>query len=121
MNRTNDRSLESLREGGEAFIQEISREYYLAHSGQKSTAELQPIYARHADVVSEDALALTLDAFRGSTDGTEERRSARTLLDWQAESQSGRELASLDEREIAWESSAVVRVPDGREVKLEAM
>lgn len=122
MNRAKDTlSLESLREGGEAFIQEISREYYLAHSGQKPTAELQPIYARHADVVSEDALALTLDAFRGSAEGSEERRSARTLLDWQAEAQSGRELASLDEREIAWESSAVVRVPDGREIKLEAM
>ena len=114
-------SLESLREGGEAFIQEISREYYLAHSGQKATAELQPIYAKHAEVVSEDALALTLEAFRGRAEGSEERRSARTLLDWQAEAQSGRELASLDEREIAWESSAVVRVPDGREIKFEAM
>ena len=28
----------SLREGGEAFMEEISREYYLAHSGQKPTA-----------------------------------------------------------------------------------
>jgi hypothetical protein len=114
-------SIDSLREGGEAFIEEISREYYLAHSGQKPTAELQPIYARHAEVVSEDALALTLEAFRESVPGAEEHRSARALLDWQAESQSGRELASLDEREIAWESSAVVRVPDGREVKFEAM
>lgn len=114
-------SIESLREGGEIFIEEISREFYLAHSGQKPTAELQPIYAKHADVVSEDALALTLDAFKGSSDGTEERRSARTLLDWQAETQTGRELAPLDEREIAWESSAVIRVPDGREIKFEAM
>jgi hypothetical protein len=114
-------TLESLREGGEAFIQEISREYYLAHSGQKPTAELQPIYAAHAEVVSEDALALTLEAFKGSAPGSEEHRSARALLDWQAETQSGRELASLDEREIAWESSAVVRVPDGREIKFEAM
>jgi hypothetical protein len=114
-------SLESLREGGEAFIEEISREFYLAHSGQKANAELQPIYAKHAEVVSEDALALTLEAFKGSTEGTDEHRSARTLLDWQAETQTGRELAPLDEREIGWESSAVVRVPDGREIKFEAM
>jgi hypothetical protein len=114
-------SLESLRTGGEQFIQDISREYYLAHSGQKPTAELQPIYAKHAEVVSEDALALTLEAFRGSKPGSEDHRSARALLDWQVESQSGRELAALDEREIAWEGSAVVRVPDGREVKFEAM
>ena len=30
-------------------MQEISREYYLVHSGHKPTAELQPIYAKHAE------------------------------------------------------------------------
>ena len=83
-------------------MQEISREYYLAHSGHKPTAELQPIYARHADILGAEALALTLDAFRSAADGTEDQRSARLLLDWQAESQSARQLAALDEREIAW-------------------
>ena len=59
-------SLESLRTGGEAFIEEISREYYLAHSGQKATAELQPIYAKHAEIMSKDALALAIDAFKSA-------------------------------------------------------
>src|SRR5262249_34243671 len=72
-------------------------------------------------VMSTDALAMTFEAFRGAPDGSEERRSARLLLDWQAESQSGRQLASLDEREIAWEASAVVRVPDGRELPYETV
>ena len=102
-------------------MQEISREYYLAHSGQKATAELQPIYARHADILGEDAFALTLEAFRDAPAGSEEQRSSRLLLDWQAESQSSRRLAPLDEREIAWESSAVVRAPDGREVQYESL
>jgi hypothetical protein len=114
-------SLDSLREGGESFMQEISREYYLAHSGQKGTAELQPIYARHAGLLNEEALGLTLDAFRSAPEGSEEQRSARLLLDWQAEAQSSRQLAPLDEREIAWESSAVVRVSDGRELMFEAL
>jgi len=102
-------------------MQEISREFYLAHSGQKPTAELQPIYARHAEILGPDALALTLDAFRASTEGTEERRSARLLLDWQAESQSARQLAGLDEREIAWEASAVVTLADGRQIQYEVL
>jgi len=102
-------------------MQEISREYYLAHSGQKPTAELQPIYARHANILGPEALELTLEAFKGSTEGSEERRSARLLLDWQAESQSGRQLAELDERAIAWESSAVVRVDHGREIPFESV
>ena len=45
-------SLDTLRRDGEAFMQEISREVYLSHAGHKQTAELQPIYARHAAIVS---------------------------------------------------------------------
>src|SRR5689334_12301787 len=107
-------SLDYLRHDGEVFMEEISREYYLAGSGQKANAALQPIYERHAEVLSPDALALTLEAFKASAEGTEDRRSARLLLDWEADSQSARELAPLEEREIAWEGSAVVRLPDGR-------
>lgn len=102
-------------------MEEISREYYLAHSGHKSTADLQPIYAKHAAIMDRDALALALEAFRGSADGTEERRSHRLLLDWQAESQSSRELAPLDERQIAWEGSAIVKVSDTWTIPYEAV
>jgi hypothetical protein len=102
-------------------MQEISREYYLAHSGHKSTADLQPIYARHAAIMDQDALALALDAFRGSSDGSEERRSSRLILDWQAESQSARQLASLDERQIAWEGSAIVKVSDTQSIPYESV
>jgi hypothetical protein len=112
-------TLDRLREEGERFMQEISREYYLAHSGQKHTAELQPVYARHANILGPDALAVTLDAFRGAADGSEQHRSVRLLADWQAESQSARQLAPLDERQIAWEGSAVVDVDGGRRIEFE--
>jgi hypothetical protein len=113
-------SIEWLRAEGEAFMEEISREYYLAHSGQKPTAELQPIYAKHAEAFRPDALAMTRETFVDAADGTEEKRSARLMLDWLAESQSSRDLAPLDEREIAWEASAVIQLPDGRGVQYEA-
>jgi hypothetical protein len=101
-------------------MQEISREYYLAHSGHKPTAELQPIYAKHAEAFSPDALALARESFLGALPGSEEQRSTRLMLDWLAESQSSRELAPLDEREIAWEASAMITLPDGRGVQYEA-
>lgn len=112
-------TLDRLRGEGETFMQEISREYYLAHSGQKHTAELQPVYARHAPILGPDALAATLDAFRSAREGSEEHRSSRLLADWQAESQSARQLAPLDERQIAWEGSAIVNVNDVRQVEFE--
>ena len=112
-------SLEQLRERGDAFNTEISREYYLALSGQKPSAELQPIYAKHADVMSRDALELTIETFRGASEGSEEQRAARLLVDWEADAQSSRELAALDERQIAWEASAVVQLADGRQIPFE--
>ena len=114
-------SLDHLREDGEIFMEEISREYYLTGSGLKATAALQPIYEKHADLLSPDALALTLEAFKGAAEGSEEQRSARLLLDWEADSQSARELAPLEEREIAWESLAIAKLPDGRGVQYQTI
>jgi hypothetical protein len=109
-------SVERLREEGETFMEELSREYYEAHSGLKSSAELQPIYAKHREILGPDALEVAREAFLGSAEGSEERRSARLLLDWQVESQSSRQLTALDEREIVWEGDAVVQLADGRQI-----
>jgi hypothetical protein len=109
-------SIERLRREGEQFMEELSREYYDAHSGLKSTADLQPVYQKHRAILGPDALAVAREFFERSGEGSEERRSARLLLDWQVESQSSRELAALDEREIAWEGDAVVTTGDGRRI-----
>ena len=109
-------SLERLRRGGGELMEELSREYYRAQAGLQSSAELAPIYARHADVLSDDSLQMMRELFRDAPAGSEELRSARILLDWQAEGLVSRTLAPLDEREIAWEGSAVVNVADGRAI-----
>jgi hypothetical protein len=111
-----DLTLAALRHDGDAFMEALSREYYLAASGHKPNADLQSVYARFAHVQGPAALELTRDAFRSATPGSDEWRSARALLDWQVESYASRQLASLDERVIGWEASAVIRLPDGREV-----
>ena len=113
-------TLERLRQDGQAFTEDISRESYLAHSGHKPAAEFRPIYDRYAHVLGKDALDLTLDLFKNSKKGTEEHRSAALLLEWQLESQASRSLAELDEREIAWESSAFIEIPDGTRVQYQA-
>ncbi len=97
-------------------MEDVSREIYLSHSGHKPTAELQPIYARHAGALGRDALELVRSDFLESKPGTEAHRSARMLLEWEVESQAGRALAAIEEREIAWESSAIVPLADGRGV-----
>lgn len=119
MTTTTGLSLDRLREEGQAFSEEISREYYLAAAGLKPTAELQPVYAKHAAIMTADAVAMTVESFRGATPGSEDHRQSRILLEWIAGLQSGRELAPLEEREIAWEASAMVPLPDGSRVQFE--
>jgi hypothetical protein len=111
-----DLTLAALRRDGEAFMEALVREQYLAVSGQKPNADLRPIYERFSHVLGPAALELTRDAYRTAMPGSEERRSARALLNWQVEYHASRELAELDERLIAWEASSVIRVADGREV-----
>ncbi len=115
-----DLTLVRLRRDGQAFTEDISRESYLAHAGHKASAEFKPIYDRYAHVLGEDALSLTLEYFRDAPRGTEEHRSAALLLEWQLESQASRSLAELDEREIAWESSAYIETSDGERVQYQA-
>lgn len=109
-------TLDRLRIEGERFLEEISREYYEALAGLKSDAVLQPIYARHAGILGSEVLALVLEALRTAVPDGEELRSARLLAEWLAELQSARALAPLDERQIAWEAQAIVRLADGREL-----
>jgi hypothetical protein len=108
--------VERLRREGEDFFQAISREYYESGAGLKPEPALQPVYAAHAAILGDDALGLVLERFRGAEEGSEDRRSARLLADWLVEAQSARELAPLDERQLAWEAGAVVTLPDGRQL-----
>jgi hypothetical protein len=110
-----DDGLDALRERGEAFLVELSREYYEAHAGLKGEAQLQPIFAKHAGAFDDEAFSQVQERFRDAAPGSEVHRSARMLLDWLVESRCGRELAELEEREIAWEGSAVIRGNDGAE------
>ena len=98
-------------------MEAISREGYLAFAGLKKTAELQPIYKQYERILGEEALELTLEMFRSERENSEEKRSAQNLLEWEIESQASKPLAELDEREIEWENSAVIRSPDGRVIQ----
>src|SRR5436190_23421259 len=119
MTATASLSIDRLRHDGQAFMEELTREFYLSTAGHKLTAELQPIYARYAHILSADALGMMVDLFRDTRPDSEEQRQARILLEWQADSMVGRELAELDERELAWEGSAMLTLADGSGMQFE--
>jgi hypothetical protein len=126
--------LDALRGRGEAFLEAISAEYHAAYAGLKAEPAIQAVYAKHTDAFSDEAFAQALELFTSASTAVggggaaspgdalaesgsaADLRSSRLLVDWLIESRVGRELAALDEREIAWENSAVVRTPDGAEL-----
>ena len=103
-----DPAIERLRGEAEALTEGVSRALWQAHAGHSASASLQPMYARHAAAYDEEALALTRELADAPAPVD------RALAEWVAETRVARTLAALDEREIAWERSALVRVPDGR-------
>ena len=116
--------LAQLRVRGEAFLEAISAEYHAAYAGRKPQPAIQPIYAAHAAAFGDEAFSQALELFTkhagatstsafGESSAAATLRSSRLLLDWLLESRVGRELASLDEREIAWENAALIPLPDG--------
>ena len=109
-------TLERLRRDGEAMSVALSREYYESGAGLKATAELRPIYGAFPHVLGDEALALVRGEYESAAEGSEERRGARLLLDWQVDGLVSRALAADDEREIAWEATAAAAMPDGRRI-----
>ncbi|NUO62271.1 MAG: hypothetical protein HOQ26_11150 [Gemmatimonadaceae bacterium] len=109
-------ALDRLRGLGEPFMEELSRAQWLVGAGYTSDIDLRGIYAAHADALSDESLAAALEAFRDAAPGSEEHRSARALLDWQIEARAARATAQLEERELAWEATATVRLDDGRAI-----
>jgi hypothetical protein len=103
-----DLTLDRIRTDGERFTEELSRESFLAHAGLKADAQLEPIYRRYREISGPEALGFVLELFRSTAPESETHRSARALLEWQVDANVSRELVALDEREIAWESSAVI-------------
>ncbi len=107
-------ALARLRRLGEPFIQELSRAQWMVGAGYASAIDLRGIYAKHAEALSDDSLAAAREAYAAAPPGSEEQRSARSLLDWQLEAQASRATAELEERELAWEAAAVLTLGDGR-------
>jgi hypothetical protein len=83
---------------GEAMHQELGREYYLTGAGLKREAAFQTIYDRYATLLSDEAL----ESARASGSGP--------MVEWIVGVRTGRVVAPLEERQLAWEQTAVVRV-----------
>ena len=90
---------ESLRAQGERLNEELGREAWRAGAGLTAQTRFAEIFERHAEVASDAAW--------------EAARAVPALTEWVADNRVGRAVAGLEDRLHAWESAAVVTLPDG--------
>jgi hypothetical protein len=70
--------LDSYRKRAERFLEEIDREHYLHYSGRKRAYEIEPIYRRHGELFSREAVE-GLRVAAGGASGEERGRVGRLL------------------------------------------
>src|SRR6266853_902120 len=105
--------LAEYRGRSEAFTIELGRERHRHFAGLKATLELDPTYARFADLF--DAAAVhELRGLAERADAGDRRRRARALLAFGVEGHLGAATRSLDTELARREAAAVLELDDGR-------
>ena len=96
-------NLDGYREQAEAFTSALDREYYLHFSGQRDSYDIEPIYERHAELFSREAV----DRLRGLD-------APASLLEFAVHGLIGRETKELEAELARREASLEVEVEGER-------
>ncbi|HXE43563.1 MAG TPA: hypothetical protein VN635_00050 [Conexibacter sp.] len=105
--------LAAYRLEAEAFTAELGEEYHAHFAGLRAEFDVEPIYARHADLFTADTVArLREQADAAATRGEDAARRARMLLDFAVDGHLG--LVSTDlETELAQREAGLVLSIEG--------
>ncbi len=107
--------LEHYREAAEQFSIEIERELYLQGAGIKDDLDLDPIFERHKDLFTRDALGVLTDEVERAQPGTDAHRQRLMLLDLAVEGYLGEQTKDLEIEQARREATLTVEF-DGRQI-----
>jgi len=107
--------LDVYRQSAETFTEELMREYYRHHAGLQDSFEIEPIYARHADLFTRDAVEALRDLDARVTGDGDLRRRARMLLDFAVEGYVGEATKAVEELLARTEAGLTIEV-DGERI-----
>lgn len=100
------------RQSAEAFLIDLSREYYLHYAGLKETYEIEPIYGRHEELFTARAID-DLRELRDATEpGSDASRRLRMLLDFAVEGHLGEQTKALETELAQREASLTLKLED---------
>jgi len=112
-------NLAAYRLQAETFTAELGEEYHAHFAGLKREFAPEPIYARHADLFTADAVArLREQADAAAARGEDAARRARMLLDFAVEGHLGLISTDLEGELAEREAGLVLSVGDGTDVPI---
>jgi hypothetical protein len=106
--------LEAYRRSAEEFVSELTGEFYRHYAGLKEAYEIEPIYARHAELFEAGAVVELRELLAAAPAGSEARRRLTLLLDFALEGHLG-EATKAAEAELARRDAALTIELDGGE------
>jgi hypothetical protein len=128
--------LDAYRSSAEAFLAELTGEYYRHYAGLQEEYAIEPIYARHAELFARPAVESLRERAAGAPAGSDEHRRLTMLVDFAVEGYVGEaskrteaELArreatttlELDDREIGYRESSAVQANEPDAARREAI
>lgn len=106
--------LDAYRQSAETFTTELMREYYRHYAGLQDTFEIEPIYARHADLFTRDSVEALRDFEARAPGNGDEHRQTRMLLDFAVEGYVGEATKVVEEELARTEAALTIEVGDDR-------
>jgi hypothetical protein len=107
--------LDAYRHSAESFLSELTTEYYRHYAGLQDAYEIEPIYARHVDLFTSEAVGSLQDLRGAAAAGTEEHRRLQMLVDFAVEGYIGEQTKAV-ESELARREAELVLELNGESV-----
>jgi hypothetical protein len=107
--------LNAYRESAEAFLTELTGEYYRHYAGLQEGYEIEPIYERHRGLFTREAVDDLRARFDEAPTGGDEQRRRRMLLDFAVEGYIGEQTKRV-EAELAQTEASLTLELDGRAI-----
>jgi hypothetical protein len=106
--------LDAYRSSAEAFLSELTAEYYRHYAGLQDEYAIEPIYARHAELFTRPAIDALRTRMERAPAGSDEHRRLTMLVDFAVEGYIG-EATKQTEAELALrEATTVLEFNGGR-------
>ena len=102
------------RRSAEAFLIDLTREYYLHYAGLKETYEIEPIYGRHEELFTARAIDDLRERRDATEPGSDDSRRLRMLLDFAVEGHLGEQTKALETELAHREATLTLKLEDRR-------